>query len=82
MVTDRNPKEVFVEKLSDTYIDWQMYACMLIDLMVEAEIREKDFCKDSRWWYNHIKELDKNLTNDQRIYFDEVYEAWMERDDK
>ena len=81
-MADRNPKEIFVEKLSDTYIDWQTYACMLIDLMVEAEIREKDFCDDSQWWYRHMKELDTHLTKEQRIHFDEVYEAWIERDDQ
>lgn len=82
MVTNRNPKEVFVEKLADTYIDWQTYACMLTDIMVEAEIREKDFCQDSCWWYNHMKVLDSNLTQEQKEYFDNVYRDWIERDNQ
>ena len=77
-MTERDPREVFKEKLADTHIDWQEYCMMLIDVTVEAETREKDFCQDSRWWYDKMTELDQNLTKEQRIYFDDVYVEWIE----
>lgn len=80
-MTERDPKEVFKEKLADTYIDWPAYTCMLLDLMVEAECREKDFCEDSRWWYENMKELDSHLTKEQINYFDMVYQDWIDRDE-
>ena len=78
-MTDRDPKEIFKEKLADTYIDWQQYCMMLIDVTVEAEIREKDFCQDSRWWYRRMIELDKHLTDEQKEYFGDVYEDWIDK---
>ena len=73
----RDTRDIFKEKLADTYIDWQAYACMLLDLMVVAEIREKNFCEDSRWWYDQMMELDKCLTEKQKEYFSDVYEDWI-----
>lgn len=81
-MNERDPKEVFKEKLADTYIDWQKYCMMLIDVTVEAEIREKDFCQDSRWWYNKMIELDKCLTDEQQEYFGDVYQDWVDREHK
>lgn len=79
---ERDSKEVFKEKLADTHIDWQEYCMLLIDVTVEAETREKDFCDDSRWWYNRMTELDQCLTDGQQEYFGDVYEAWIEKKDK
>jgi len=78
-MTKRDPKEVFKEQLADTYIDWQKYCMMLIDVTVEAEIREKDFCQDSLWWYNRMTELDKCLTDEQQDYFGDTYQDWVDR---
>ena len=76
---DRDPKEVFKETLEGTYIDWPTYCCKLLDIMVVAECREKDFCEDSRWWMHRMKELDSTLTEEQQIYFDEVYQEWLDK---
>lgn len=78
---DRDPKEIFVEKLADTHIDWKEYCCMLINLTVAAEIREKEFCEQSIWWYNAINEIDEKLTTKQKQYFDQVFMDWLDKNE-
>jgi len=73
-------KEEFKRKLSGEPVDWKEYAMHHIHVMCEAEMREKEFCWESRYFYEQEKKMhsEMGLTEEQQDQITEVYVAWCE----
>jgi len=76
-------EEDFKHKLAGT-VDWKALAMHQMHLISQAEIREKNFCWESRYFYETdeamIKELE--LNDGQREYMYEQYMTWLEEKGK
>lgn len=77
-------KEEFKRKLSGEFINWKEYALYQIHTVCEAEMREKEFCPESRYFYERDIESTKamNLTEEQRDYVCEQYVEWLKEQGK
>lgn len=77
-------KEEFKRKLSGEPVNWKEYAMWQTHLFCEAEMREKEFCWESRWWMNAEKRMHKamGITEEESEAISEEYMKWLEREDK
>ena len=77
-------KQEFKRKLSGEPVDWKEYALYQIHALCEAEMREKDFCWESRYFYNQeqIMNEELGLTEEQRDAISDEYIKWLEEKGK
>ena len=77
-------KEDFKHKLAGSEIDWKALAMYQCHLLCEAEIREKEFIWESRYFYEKDKEMLEglDLTEKQIERICDEYIEWLEVKDK
>ena len=80
-VTDKDKKEEFKRRLSGELIDWKEYALHQMHIVTQAEIREKEFCWESRYFYERDEEANHamGLTDEQREWVCDEYMKWLEK---
>ena len=80
-VTDKEKKEEFKRRLSGELIDWKEYALHQMHIVTQAEIREKEFCWESRYFYERDEEANHamGLTDEQREWVCDEYMKWLEK---
>lgn len=77
-IVSEEPKQKFKRLLGGELIDWKEHALRLTDLHVKAELREKEFCPDSMYWYAETERLYKEAgyTEEQQDFLHEAYMKW------
>jgi hypothetical protein len=80
-VTDKEKKEEFKRRLSGELVDWKEYALHQMHIVTQAEIREKEFCWESRYFYERDEEANHamGLTDEQREWVCDEYMKWLEK---
>jgi len=83
-VSDEEPKQKFKRLLEGELIDWKEHAMRLTDVMVAAEIREKEFCQESTYWMQAMNEMYKTLgyTEEQIEFAHQQYEKWYDKNEE
>jgi len=84
-MTDKDEqKEEFLRVLAGTNINWKEYAMHLMHNISMAEIREKEFVWESRYFYEQDEATNKEMgfTDEQREYICDTYMEWLEKHDK
>lgn len=81
-MTDK--KSEFKRKLSGEPVDWKEFAMHHVHLLCEAEMREKEFCWESRYFYNAEVKMNKEmgLSEEQQNAVSELYVKWLEEKGK
>lgn len=74
-------KEEFKRRLSGELVDWKEYALHQIHIITQAEMREKDFCWESRFFYERDEEANvaMGLDDEQREWVCDEYMKWLEK---
>ena len=77
-------KEEFVNKLKGEPVNWKEYSMWQIHMFCQAEEREKDFCWESRYFYNAEKVMNKamGITEEQSEAICDEYMKWLEKEGK
>lgn len=84
MTNREEKKKEFKRRLAGELIDWKEYAQYLQHNLSQAEMREKEFVWESRYFYEQDKQLSEEmgLTEEEREYICDTYMEWLEKHDK
>ena len=74
-------KEEFKRRLSGELVDWKEYALYQMHIITQAEMREKEFCWESRFFYERDEAANKEmgLDDEQREFVCDEYMKWLEK---
>lgn len=77
------PKQKFKRLLEGELIDWKDYALRLTRMMCEAEIREKEFCPDSRYFYQAMEKLyqEAGYTSEELDFLHAEFTKWYDENE-
>ena len=83
-MTEEDTRDEFKHKLAGTEIDWKALAMYQCHLLCEAEMREKEFIFESRYFYEQDKKMMEALgfTEMQINRICDEYVEWIEERDK
>ena len=81
MENEKKKKEEFKRRLSGELVDWKEYALYQMHIITQAEMREKEFCWESRFFYERDEAASKDmgLTDEQRNFVCDEYMKWLEK---
>lgn len=81
MTSDKEKKEEFKRRLSGELVNWKEFALYQMHIITQAEIREKEFCWESRYFYDRDEEANTamGLDEEQREFVCDTYMEWLEK---